>query len=42
VYQRHSWADEKRDALASWAARVEALVAGRDPTPNVIELAAHR
>jgi integrase len=30
VYQRHTWADEKRAALAGWGARVEAIVEGRD------------
>src|SRR5262249_24933487 len=29
VYQRHDYADEKRDALARWADHVEALVSGR-------------
>jgi integrase len=29
VYQRHSYADEKRAALGSWAAHLEKLVVGR-------------
>ena len=37
VYQRHSFADEKRAALEAWARHVEAIVSGpntcqRDPT----------
>jgi hypothetical protein len=31
VYQRHSYADEKRSALEAWGARVMALVEGRRP-----------
>lgn len=37
VYQRHDWKDEKRAALQAWAARVEAIVAGRHDE-NVIWL----
>jgi integrase len=38
VYQRHNWADEKRAALASWGAHVEALVNGREAEANVTPL----
>jgi integrase len=37
VYQRHSFADEKRSALAAWASHVETVVSGMQPT-NVIPL----
>ena len=37
VYQRHDWADEKRTALEAWAARVERLLDGTEPT-NVVRL----
>ena len=30
VYQRHSWAEEKRAALAAWGERVAAIVEGRE------------
>ncbi len=36
VYQRHSWADEKRAALNAWGARVAAIVEKREPKPNVV------
>jgi len=36
VYQRHDYADEKRDALACWADHVDALVSGRKA--NVVTL----
>jgi integrase len=42
VYQRHNWAVEKRDALEALAARVEALVEGREAASNVVELAGRR
>jgi hypothetical protein len=43
VYQRHNWAVEKRDALEAWAARVEALVEGRDAaSSNVVAMADRR
>ena len=29
VYQRHEYADEKREALERWAARVEQIVCGQ-------------
>ncbi len=35
VYQRHSWADEKRAALNAWGAHVTAIVQGREPVDNV-------
>jgi integrase len=37
VYQRHSFADEKRAAMAAWARHVEALVSG-ETAANVLEL----
>jgi integrase len=36
VYQRHDYADEKRDALARWADHVDAVVSGRKA--NVVAL----
>jgi integrase len=36
VYQRHDYADEKRDALARWGDHVDALVSGRKG--NVVAL----
>jgi len=36
IYQRHSFADEKRAALDAWAAHVEALVTGV-PAGNIVE-----
>ena len=38
VYQRHSWADEKRAALAAWGAHVAALIDGRETEGNVMPL----
>jgi integrase len=38
VYQRHTWADEKRAALLAWGAHVEAIVEGRDGSGNVTPL----
>jgi hypothetical protein len=35
VYDRHSYADEKREALEKLAALVERIV---NPTPNVVRL----
>jgi integrase len=37
VYQRHSFAEEKRTALAAWASHVETVVSGKQPN-NVISL----
>jgi integrase len=37
VYQRHSFAEEKRTALAAWASHVETVVSGKQPA-NVIPL----
>ena len=37
VYQRHSFADEKRHALEAWGGFVERLTA-EHPAPNVVEL----
>ena len=42
VYQRHSWADEKRAALTAWGERVAAIVEGREPAGNVTPLQARR
>ena len=41
VYQRHSFADEKRHALAAWGAHVERILTGA-PAGNVVELATAR
>ena len=37
VYQRHSFADEKRAALDAWARQVATIVSGQTPA-NVIAL----
>jgi integrase len=37
VYQRHSFADEKRAALAAWASYIESILSGKRPT-NVIPM----
>jgi integrase len=37
VYQRHSFAEEKRTALAAWASHVESVVSGKRPA-NVVAL----
>jgi integrase len=42
VYQKYDFVDEKRAALASWAAHVGALVEGKDLPSNVIEMAGRR
>src|SRR5580704_11125495 len=39
VYQRHSFADEKRAAMAAWARHVETIVSG-EAAANVVELRA--
>ena len=41
VYQRHSWQDEKRDALRAWGEHIERLLTGTNET-NVIPLASRR
>ena len=41
VYQRHSFADEKRAAMAAWSRHVEALVTG-EPAANVVDLVTAR
>jgi integrase len=38
VYQRHTWADEKRAALTAWGAHVEAIIEGRGADGNVTPL----
>jgi integrase len=35
VYQRHDWKDEKRAALEAWAAHVQSIVDGSEPS-NVL------
>jgi len=39
VYNRYSYATEKRQALDAWARRLEAIIRGA-PASNVVELAA--
>jgi integrase len=39
VYQRHTWADEKRAALNAWGARVAAIVEGQEAGGNVVAFA---
>ena len=39
VYQRHSFADEKRAAMAGWARHVEAIVSG-ETAANVVSMKA--
>jgi integrase len=41
VYNRYSYADEKRAALEAWARKLDAIVSGRAPA-NVVELAQAR
>jgi integrase len=38
VYQRHTWADEKRAALNAWGERVAAIVEGRKAVDNVTSM----
>ena len=38
VYNRHDYRAEQRHALATWAAHVEALVAGKTERSNVVAL----
>jgi integrase len=40
VYQKHTWADEKRAALAAWGSRLEAIVEGREAGGNVVAMRA--
>jgi len=40
IYQRHTWADEKRAALTAWADRLQAIVEGREPGANVLQFSA--
>jgi integrase len=41
VYNRHQYAEERRDALAAWGRSVEAIVSGK-PAGNVVDLAKAR
>jgi hypothetical protein len=41
VYQRHSFADEKRAAMQVWARHVQTIVSG-ETAVNVVELAKAR
>jgi integrase len=41
VYNRYSYADEKRAALETWARKLDAIVSGK-PAGNVVELAQAR
>jgi integrase len=38
IYQRHTWSDEKRAALAAWGEHVAAIVEAREPGGNVTPL----
>jgi integrase len=42
IYQRHTWAEEKRAALDAWAARLDAILGGEPAATNVIEIARAR
>lgn len=42
VYQTYKYEDEKRDALAMWGRKVEAIVSGKPHASNVIALATMR
>ena len=42
VYQRHTWAGEKRVALDAWAARLDAILGNAPAATNVIEIAQAR
>jgi integrase len=39
VYDRHSYDREKRQALDTWARRLDEIVSGKSPSTNVVELA---
>jgi integrase len=41
VYQRHTWAEEKRAALDAWSRKLESIVTREAPS-NVVELATSR
>ena len=38
VYQKHTWADEKRAALNAWGEHIAAIVEGRTAADNVTRL----
>ena len=38
IYNRHSYADEKRTALQAWADRLDAMVSGQETPGNVVAL----
>jgi integrase len=38
VYQKHTWADEKRAALNAWGEHIAAIVEGRTAAENVTRL----
>jgi hypothetical protein len=42
VYQRHSFASEKRAALDAWGRHIEGLVSGKTKTGNVVALGKRR
>jgi integrase len=42
VYQKHTFAEEKRRAFDAWARHVEGLVVGKTKTPNVVALGKRR
>ena len=42
IYQRHTWAEEKRAALDAWAARLDAILSGPSAATNVIGIAKAR
>ena len=39
VYDRHSYDNEKRHALDTWAAHLECVVSGKPASSNVVSLA---
>jgi integrase len=41
TYQLHDWSDEKRQALHTWARRLDAIISGAEAS-NVVELSAAR
>jgi hypothetical protein len=38
VYQKHTWADEKRAALNAWGEHIAVIVEGRTAAGNVTQL----